>query len=63
MCRSFDCISKEPGDGEPTADFAALLSSLQGDCKYGEASVTRAASAPVLGRASVGPRASALSVL
>lgn len=48
--RSFDCITKEPGDGEPTSDFAALLSALQGDCKYGEASVKRAASAPVLGR-------------
>ena len=49
--RSFDCITKEPGDGDITVDFAALLCSLEGDCKYGEVSVKGAASAPVLGRA------------
>lgn len=34
-CRSFDVVSKEPSDSSnPTVDFAALLRSLKGDCKY-----------------------------
>lgn len=42
-CRSIDAISKEPGDGKPTRDFAALFGGLQGDCKYGPGSVKPAA--------------------
>eukprot|EP00208_Stichococcus_sp_RCC1054_P004346 CAMPEP_0206142822 /NCGR_PEP_ID=MMETSP1473-20131121/18338_1 /ASSEMBLY_ACC=CAM_ASM_001109 /TAXON_ID=1461547 /ORGANISM="Stichococcus sp, Strain RCC1054" /LENGTH=263 /DNA_ID=CAMNT_0053537969 /DNA_START=287 /DNA_END=1078 /DNA_ORIENTATION=+ len=32
--RSVDAIAKEPGTGEPTTDFDALYSGLQGNCKY-----------------------------
>ncbi|KAK9906414.1 hypothetical protein WJX75_001479 [Coccomyxa subellipsoidea] len=33
--RSIDVITKLPGDGSPTTDYAALLASLTADCKYG----------------------------
>lgn len=35
VCRSIDVITKVPGDGSPTTDYAALLASLTADCKYG----------------------------
>jgi len=31
-CRSIDAISKDPGDGKPTTDFASLFGELKGDC-------------------------------
>lgn len=35
QCRSIDVITKPPGEGTPTTDFAALLASLKKDCQYG----------------------------
>ena len=52
--RSFDCISREPGEGLPTEGagaFSALLSALEGNCKYPDpepaAAARRSFSAPL----------------
>ena len=51
--RSFDCITREPGEGTPTEGtegFSALLSALEGNCAYPEpepaAAARRSFSAP-----------------
>ncbi|KAK9843114.1 hypothetical protein WJX74_007197 [Apatococcus lobatus] len=33
--RSFDCVAREPADGNPTKDFPKLLQELQGNHSYG----------------------------
>lgn len=32
--RSIDIVSKEPADGAPTTDFAALLRAMPANCDY-----------------------------
>ncbi|PNW82458.1 hypothetical protein CHLRE_06g279850v5 [Chlamydomonas reinhardtii] len=32
--RAFDCVSRKPGDGQPTKDFEALLTGMPKNCDY-----------------------------
>lgn len=34
--RAVDVVAKEPGDGAPTRDYAALLRGLPGNCDYSD---------------------------
>lgn len=34
IVRSIDVITKPIGEGQPTKDYAALLSEFKGNCKY-----------------------------
>ncbi|PRW44340.1 NAD(P)-binding [Chlorella sorokiniana] len=43
--RSVDLVSKEPGDGAPTTDFAALLRSMPKNCDYSLPKVAASATA------------------
>lgn len=45
LSRSVDAIAKEPGDGQPTSDFASLFGNLKQNCKYGPGSVKALTSA------------------
>ena len=34
--RSIDCVARDPQDGEPTRDFAALFANMSRNCDYSD---------------------------